>query len=554
MSTTAAHARAGDHCPTAGQAICLELWVTDPEVIAELARFPGEEERDRYAHAALRIGVLSLRHAGGEVDAGRIQREVDRLLGSLADALSSHADEVTGSVARALSGYLDPATGQLPQRLERLAGRDGELSRLLEQHVGTDGSVLATTLAKHLGDSSPILRLLSPERKDGLLETISRSVATALEAQRARILGEFTLDRPDSALARLLAEITDTNGTLQQSLRADMGEMRDQFSLDNPNSALSRLVQRVEAVSTAVAEQFSRDNEDSALSSMSAMLAETKDEIGRRLTLDDSSSPLAILHRELSEIVKSVERSQQDFQAEIRETVARLKATREEAARSTRHGISFEESVGDFVAADAARRNDVYESVGAKVGRIRSSKKGDHVLTLGTESQMAGARIVIEAKADRSYTLAAALAELAEARSNRDAGVGIFVFSPSAKPEGFDTIERHGFDLVVVWDPDDGSTDPVLRLALSVARILAIRQATPAGPEVDFAAADRAIEQIRRDLRDLDEISKWAETVKSSGEKIHGKSGLIKTRVLTQLDALEKQYLALKGLHAAEPR
>ncbi len=38
-------------------------------------------------------------------------------------------------------------------------------------------------------------------------------------------------------------------------------------------------------------------------------------------------------------------------------------------------------------------------------------------------------RLVVEAKRDKSYTVSEALSELAEARANRDAGVGVFVMS-----------------------------------------------------------------------------------------------------------------------------
>src|SRR5262245_32407834 len=51
----------------------LQLYVEDPEVVLELRRHAEGAERDRYAVAALRLGVLSLRLANGHLDAGLIR-------------------------------------------------------------------------------------------------------------------------------------------------------------------------------------------------------------------------------------------------------------------------------------------------------------------------------------------------------------------------------------------------------------------------------------------------------------------------------------------------
>ena len=51
----------------------LELDVADAEVLAELRQHDDGEERDRYALAALRVGVLALRAASGHIDAGSIR-------------------------------------------------------------------------------------------------------------------------------------------------------------------------------------------------------------------------------------------------------------------------------------------------------------------------------------------------------------------------------------------------------------------------------------------------------------------------------------------------
>jgi hypothetical protein len=540
--------------PTPPQSLLLSVNVRDAETVSALWQHQDLGSREAFALDALRIGVLALRHAQGEVDTSKVQREVDRMLQALEQQLAEHASGLQGSFSRALREYFDPVSGQLPQRLERLIGKDGELERTLSAHIGDDTSIIARTLSQHLGETSPLFRLLSPEQKDGLLAAISSSVEGTLEQQRQRFLAELSLDQPGSALNRLLGEIADRNGKLHDGLRTDLDQVRAEFSLDNDNGALARLVARVEKVQTDVAAQFSRDNEGSAISKMTRILETTQDEVKRRLTLDESDSPLALLQRQLLTVVEELKKDQHQLHTDLREAVASITATRSEAARSTRHGLVFEEAVGDVLADEAKRRGDLFEAVGRQTGHIKSCKVGDHLITLGPESVAPGARIVAEAKAKQGVTKADALAEIETGRRNRGARVGLLVFSATAQPQGIETLSRVGNDVLVVWDPDVPESELTLRVALSLACCLAIREARSSGEEtsIDFETIDKAIVNIGKDAKDLDQISKWAETVRSSGEKIGNKCGSIQSRIKRQLAELEAEYGKLKTLHAGD--
>ncbi len=68
----------------------LELTVVDPEVIAELCAKQEGRERDDYALGALRLGVLAIRQARGQIDANVLKREGERLLGDVHLVLSQH--------------------------------------------------------------------------------------------------------------------------------------------------------------------------------------------------------------------------------------------------------------------------------------------------------------------------------------------------------------------------------------------------------------------------------------------------------------------------------
>jgi hypothetical protein len=405
--------------------LTLSVEVTDPEVLAELDRIADRDERERYATAALRLGVLALKTAAGQVDAASIRDAGREVVGEVRELLSTRAVELSERISGTLSKYLDPATGLLPQRMQSLVAKDGELARVLQAHLGADGSVLAKTVTALLGE------------------------------QKNEVLKQFSLDHKDSALSRLVAEI--------------------------------------------------------------------------------------------EEQLEALARRNAEFHGEVRTTLAALQAQREEAARSTRHGVIFEEQLGQLIRAEAQRLTDEHEATGATTGAIRHCKTGDHVVELGPDSQAPGARIVWEAKEDRSYDLRQARREIEEARKNRQAQLGVFVFSRKTAPEGLIPFARYGDDLIVVWDAEEPASDVVVRAAYSCARALAVKtrieskQAAAAVNEID-----RAVRAVEKQVQYLDQIHTMAETVRSSGQKILERSERMRDDLAREVARLDEAIGALR--------
>jgi hypothetical protein len=248
-----------------------------------------------------------------------------------------------------------------------------------------------------------------------------------------------------------------------------------EFSLDDENSQLSRLVKRVEDANTRITNEFSADNENSAINKLNSILSNTKESIDRHLSLDDESSALARLNRQLHEILTGIQEENQKFQKEVSAQLATLITKRQEAQRSTMHGNDFEEEFCSFVQNDAQKAGDIFSATGTKPGRIPKCKTGDAVIELGPDCAAAGEKIVLEAKGNRSYTLEDARSEIEQARKNRDAGVGIFVFERSRAPEGMQPFGRIDNDIFIIWDAADASTDVYLSAAISVAKALLVR-------------------------------------------------------------------------------
>ena len=480
-----------------GGPVRLTLEVTDAEVLAELRRHEGDE-RDRFAMAALRVGVLALRAASGQIDAGSIREAGNTLVSDVRELLSARATEMTERLSSTLTQYLDPQSGVLPQRLQALMRKDGELDQLLRAHVGADDSLLARSLSSHLGEGSAIFKMLSPTDASGLRMQLTKTLEDALIDQRKHILREFSLDQEGSALSRLVGE----------------------FSLDDDKSAFSRL---------------------------SRMLAATSDQIGKNLTLDDDASPLSRLKRELLGTIEQLTKSNVEFQSQVREALAKLDTRKREEARTTRHGVEFEERLGALLGEEAQRLGDLHEATGETTGAIKLCKKGDHVIELGADSAAANARIVWEAKEKQSYSLRAALAEIDEARRNRQAQVGVFVFSRKTAPEGLESLQRHGSDVVVVWDAEDGASDLVVRAAYSLARALAVRERrTDLESQEAITEIERAARGVERQIGHLDEVRRWAETVRGHGDKIVDRTSRMAEELQRDVDLLAAQVASMR--------
>jgi hypothetical protein len=505
--------------------LLLTLHISDPELCAELEEYEEGRERHDFAVSALKIGTLALRHAKGRIDAERIREEGDRLVQNLALALSEHQRGLAQQLTTHLKEYFDPQSGRFNERVERLIRQDGELEQLLRRQVGADGSELVRTLTAHVGERSPLMQLLDPQASDSLLSTMSTTVSMTLTEQRDRILQEFSLDNKSGALARLVAELSDQHAQASGSLAERVQQVVAEFSLDREDSALSRLVRRVEQAQKQISSEFS---------------------------LDEQNSALARMRRELLQVIDAFRQTNEQFQKEVLRKLTEATARKEESRRSTRHGYDFEDAVFEEIEAACRAAGDIAVHTGNTTGLIKNCKKGDIVVELGCEHAAAGARIVIEAKEQASFTLKDSLTEIEEARKNRDAAVGLAVLSARTAPRGIGSLTRHGNDVVIVWDPEDHGTDFVMGAGLSVAKAISTRAvAQRESAAADFESIETAIRNIEKRAQDLDQISSWANTIKNNGDNIVKKAGSMKIEFTRQIETLDEKMLDIKALAAS---
>ena len=450
------------------------------------------------------------------------RREGKQLLSDLKHELQSRVTEIDNKIIAALRLYFDPTTGHFTERIERLVRRDGDLERVLRDQIGdSDNSELAKALAKRIGADSPLMRILDPEDARSIIKSIEASVEDALDAKQATILREFSLDEPTSALSRVVTQLEEKNGELKSNIGKQIDAAVKEFSLDDENSALSRLVKKVEDANDKITGEFSQDNEHSAINKLNRVLAETRNAIEENLTLDNDKSALARLQKQLTTVLDDIRSKNEQFQQEVSKQLTTLVTKRQEAQRSTTHGNEFEKDFCSFVQNEVQKAGDVFTAVGEKVGAIPKCKKGDGVIEISPESTAAGERIVFEAKEDKSYTLEDARVEINEARKNRGANVGVFVFARSRAPEGLPPFTRIDKDIFVIWDAADAATDVYLSAAISVAKALVFRQkALDKKTNGGLNGIEQSVNVIEKHLKALEEMETWTTTIQTNSGKI----------------------------------
>ena len=498
----------------------LHLRISDADLVAELSAYEDGEDRAEFAISALKIGTIALRQAQGRIDADTVRHEGELFIESMSHALDNHQNEVTGQISNCLKEYFDPEGGQFNQRVKSLIQKDGEIERVIRSQIEGDGSELARTLTTHVGVESPLMHMLDPNAKDGLINNLSESASGTLTEQRELILREFSLDNKEGALSRLLEELEKNHGEVGESLQNQIDTVTEEFSLDKEDSALSRLMSRVEGAQKKITREFSLDEEDTALARM---------------------------QKKLLDVLENQRQTNAQFQEEVKISLAEMNTRKKEAAKSTLHGLEFEDQVYGFVNDLNVNTGDFVTQTGNQTGDFGRSKKGDVVIQLGSEHVATGARIVIEAKDDKSYTIDGALAELEEAKKNRDASIGLFVFSSGSAPTGLEAFKRYGDDLMVVWNAEDANTNVILEAGVSVSKALCVQSrghSEELGADID--AIREAVLDIEKQREGLEEITKSASAIDNHVTKILNRSRIMGNNLDRQIGILNEKVETLR--------
>jgi hypothetical protein len=449
------------------------------------------------------IGLRALTNAYKQAEESRLSDIGKTLKEDVEKQLGAYIEKQQSTFVQVLARYFDPLDGQVVARLEGFLRDEGDLAKTMERFLAPDHGALAQTLARELGENSPLLKRLSPTDSEGVLFLFEAKLREALADNKAEVARALDPVAEDGAVARFLRalrqelEMADNDRSKQLALATKALDANDEHSL------LSRLMRETAAAKNAF---------------VAAMNPELP------------TSPMAMLKNTLSTLLQQHAKSQQEamvllherqtkFEQDVRESLVRLEERKRGDAKSIRGGFNYEDSVLRFVQRCVQGAPIEVDTTANTVGAKPNCKKGDQVLRFSKESVYAGGALVVEAKHDAAYTVSGALAELELARGNRTAGAGLFVLARSHAPAGFPNIAYYGNDVLVVWDEEDEGTDPYLQAAIFLGLGFASRQRRPEDAGDIEALAD--IEhRIQKELDRLNKMRALAESIRGDAEKL----------------------------------
>lgn len=461
-----------------------------------------ELQRDQLAVDAWQIGLRALGNAHASAQESKLKDIGAHLLSDIDRQLRAHVEQHQATMGTVLARFFDPTDGQVHQRLAAFLDDHGVLARQLEKFLGPKNSVLAESLARQVGETSPLFKKLNPSETDGLIKVLETQLGTVMNKSHAELVRALDPLAEDGAVARFLRSLREELKGADEDRQKQLTAALAALDANDEGSLLSRLVRETHRA---------------------------RQEVLAAVNPDAPASPMAILKASLTKLLQDQaltqaehtrrqEERQASFEKGVSEALARIETKRSQDLKSVRGGLDFEDAVTAFAQAATANGPCVFDVTGSAAG-VGRCKKGDAILRFTAEHAFADAAVVFEAKRDATYTVQRALDELDAARKNRNAVAGVFVMARSHASEVFPRFARHGSNVLVVWDDRDPGTDPYLHAAILLGMALVSRTRT-AGDPGDIAALRDVEARIEAELSRLEKMEKHSEAIRKNVEGI----------------------------------
>lgn len=295
-----------------------------------------------------------------------------------------------------------------------------------------------------------------------------------------------------------------------------------------------------------VTELFDEGKRDSALGRIRTMLGSYFDGDASRLAqLLDPTRLGSPLHQFRTEVTAGFEKLNERLAAIEAAGAARAS----ERARSSAKGADFEALVADLLGELCRGTGDALDRTGDETGDVIRSKQGDLVLTLDPAvTRGADLRVVVECK-DRAISGKAMREELAGAKRNRAAQVGLVVFTPAHAPSGIAPFDVRLGDVYCVLDPeapDRATLDAAVRLA----RLLALATLDHREMELDGTVIASAMTAIRGQLDCVRALKMQLTSIGTAAREANGGLDKLREGILACVADVER---ALRPGGAAQP-
>jgi hypothetical protein len=412
-------------------------------------------------------------------------------------------------------------------RIVSFPGREAivrvEPERIVVERLALPDPGLAAWLASQPMDDHAIL--VERALRIGLTALQSVGVTINVDAVRSEFdrFAEQTRTANEMA-AEALEQVLRTNfsdgdGRLPRTLEAFLGDRGKLRSM--------------------VEELFDPQRRDSAIGRISTMLESYFDGDASRLaTLLDPTRMGSPLHQFRLEVADGFKTLHEKLVA----IEAAQNARAGERAKSAAKGTDFEDLLEELLGEIARGANDLLERTGTDAGDAGRSKKGDFVLTLDPDlTRGTELRIVIEAK-DRRVSGREMREELRAAKTNRDATVGLVVFTPAHAPTGIAPFDVRAGDVYAVLDPAE--PDPTtLHAAIRLARLLALASQRESEAELDVTSVQAALTGIREALEVVRAIKVQLTSIGTTSASISAALEKVREAILAQIARAERELV-----------
>ena len=348
--------------------------------------------------------------------------------------------------------------------------------------------------------------------------TVVQSHFIELETQMRDSLAAFQNEVKDD----LTRYFEDGKGVVPKSIEdvfGDAGSLSTTFHrfFHPQEGRLSQLIQSQVGPDSSFGKSLDPENKNGVIAVLEARiqeLVEAKlDDVLREFSLDEDGSAMCRLQTLVSTSFEKINRA-----------MGHSDGTAEEAKKGHVKGIRFEQELyDDYFVSLCTHCDDDPSLVARTPGHIDSCKTGDLMSTLGEATGAPGVNIVVEVK-DRAVKLKDARTELQDAKANRKAAIGIFVWSRGTEPTEVGDFRRIGDDFYVTVDAEDMRAgkpllyfDAAYRIARAMA-VAAVRKES--ANEIDLGQIENHIEALGTWSERIADMSVKARTIQKSGKLI----------------------------------
>ena len=186
------------------------------------------------------------------------------------------------------------------------------------------------------------------------------------------------------------------------------------------------------------------------------------------------------------------------------------------------------------------------ERTAASAGDVLRSRKGDFVVTLDPATvRGATLRVVVECK-DRAISGRAMRDEMEEARRNRDAAVGLVVFSAAHAPTGIAPFDVRAGDVYCVIDPECPAPE-TLEAAFRLARLMALATLRENSPDIDIGAVRDALARIGAELEALRGLKTRLATIGTAARSVSAGLDQLRDGVVARIAEAEAELRRSEG-------